>query len=331
MNDLLPPEYMIRRPTMEDLAAVTHLVRLYDLQQDGETTFTENDMGEEWEKPRFRLDEDAWVICAPGEDGAPLVVGYQEVWNRKDHAFLQGDGYVHPDFNGRGIGTTLLRLAEARAREHIPLAPEEARVYIRNGVSGSDPAARELHENEGYVPVRYFWKMQVELKEAPPEPEWPHGIRLQPFRAGQDERRVFDAMEEAFRDHWWHIPWDYDWWCRRWFDDDTFAPGLWFIAVDGEEIAGGALCTYREQTGWVATLGVRRPWRRMGLGLALLRMAFGAFYQRGTRTVALGVDAGNPTGATRLYQKAGMQVAVENVLYEKELRPGVELVAAGES
>jgi len=39
----------------------------------------------------------------------------------------------------------------------------------------------------------------------------------------------------------------------------------------------------------------------------------------------LGVDASNPTGATRLYQKVGMQVTVEDVVYEKELRPGREL------
>ena len=38
----------------------------------------------------------------------------------------------------------------------------------------------------------------------------------------------------------------------------------------------------------------------------------------------LGVDASNPTGATRLYKKAGMQVDSEYVTYEKELRPGVE-------
>jgi ribosomal protein S18 acetylase RimI-like enzyme len=40
------------------------------------------------------------------------------------------------------------------------------------------------------------------------------------------------------------------------------------------------------------------------------------------KTIGLGVDAQNPTGATRLYQKAGMYPASEFVTYEKELRPG---------
>ena len=69
-------------------------------------------------------------------------------------------------------------------------------------------------------------------------------------------------------------------------------------------------------------MGVRRPWRKKGLGLALLTHSFAEFYKRGTNTIGLGVDAANPTGATRLYQKAGMTAANEYVSYEKELRAG---------
>jgi ribosomal protein S18 acetylase RimI-like enzyme len=76
--------------------------------------------------------------------------------------------------------------------------------------------------------------------------------------------------------------------------------------------------------GWVGTLGVRRPWRKKGLGLALLLHSFGEFHKRGMKTIGLIVDAANPTGATHLYQKAGMHIASEFVIYEKELRPGRE-------
>jgi ribosomal protein S18 acetylase RimI-like enzyme len=70
---------------------------------------------------------------------------------------------------------------------------------------------------------------------------------------------------------------------------------------------------------------VRRPWRKKGLGLALLTHSFGEFYKRGMKTIGLGVDASNPTGATRLYQRAGMTVASEFLTFEKELRPGRSL------
>jgi ribosomal protein S18 acetylase RimI-like enzyme len=76
----------------------------------------------------------------------------------------------------------------------------------------------------------------------------------------------------------------------------------------------------------VNALGVRRPWRKHGLGLALLTHSFGEFFRRGEQIVGLGVDAENQTGATRLYQRAGMQVASEYVVYLKELRPGRDII-----
>ena len=69
-------------------------------------------------------------------------------------------------------------------------------------------------------------------------------------------------------------------------------------------------------------LGVRPAWRTKGLGLSLLHLSFGEFYKRGTKTIGLGVDASNNTGATRLYQKAGMHTVSEFVTFEKEFRAG---------
>ena len=77
--------------------------------------------------------------------------------------------------------------------------------------------------------------------------------------------------------------------------------------------------------GWVGTLGVTRSYRRNGLGLALLQHSFNEFYKRGRKQVGLGVDAGSLTGAVRLYERAGMHVAVRFDLYEKELRAGRDI------
>lgn len=117
-------------------------------------------------------------------------------------------------------------------------------------------------------------------------------------------------IEEAFRDHWEYTPADLAAWSRRRFDYQSFDPTLYFLALQGDKIAGGALCRHK-QAGWVTQLAVRPPWRRIGLGLARLRHSFAESFRRGTRTVGLSVDAGNPTGATRLYEKAGMRVAEE--------------------
>ena len=107
----------------------------------------------------------------------------------------------------------------------------------------------------------------------------------------------------------------------------SFDPTLWFLAFDGDKLAGGPLCRYDKDLhiGWVNQLAVLRLWRRKGLGIALLLHSFAEFYRRGIVNVGLGVDAQNLTGATRLYERAGMHVALQHDTYEKELRAGQEL------
>ncbi|HCR71100.1 MAG TPA: GNAT family N-acetyltransferase, partial [Anaerolineae bacterium] len=135
-------------------------------------------------------------------------------------------------------------------------------------------------------------------------------------------RLVWEADNEAFRDHWGSHDLKYEEWHQRKLERPEYDPTLWLIAWDGDQIAGFSQNRYLNEIGWVGTLGVRRPWRKKGLALALLTHSFAEFYNRGIKTVGLGVDAANPTGATRLYEKAGMSVANEYVVYEKELRAG---------
>jgi len=292
---------------------------------DGDPTFatTEEELNRFWHAPNVRLETDLWVV----ETEVGKIVGYQEFDNRYAHASLMGDGYVHPAFHGRGIGTAMLRTLETRAREEIKLAKPDLRVFIRNGMPVGDTPARELHEAEGYRSIRFSWRMEIKLDEAPRMPVWPAGMELRPFLLEEHNHAVFEAHEEAFSDHWGHTPGTFERWQYRMTNREDFDPALWFIAWDkrSEQIAGYSLCRYRMGTGWVGTLGVRRAWRKQGLGEALLLHSFGEFYKRGMKTIGLGVDAENPTGATRLYKKAGMYVAAEYVIYEKELRSGRDI------
>lgn len=317
----LPSNLRLRAAQWTDLEPVAKLI-LDVCTNDGDAAVAvpPEELRAEWEIPGFTLETDAWVVTA--SDGR--VVGYEEFVNRYAHASLQGDGYVHPDFMGMGIGTAMLRALEERARREMALAEPEQRVFIRNAMSIGDTVSRAMHEAEGYKPIRFFWRMEISLDKAPPAPIWPEGIELRPFDVDAHTYLVYRAHEEAFHDHWGHTPRSFEEWKHRVIEGDDFDPSLYFIAWDGDQIAGYALDRYRNDIGWVGTLGVRRPWRKRGLGLALLYHSFGEFYRRGTTVISLGVDAANPTGATRLYQKAGMHVAAEYVNYEKELRPGKE-------
>ena len=235
------------------------------------------------------------------------------------------NGNVHPDFKGRGIGTTLLHAVEKRAREIIELAEPDARVFIKTTINRNEPDGVALHQNEGYQPDRYHWRMEIVLNDPPEKPKLPEGIELRPFIKGVHDVAVWQAQNEAFRDHPGSQEASLEEWRRYRFDDPEFDPSLWVIAWDGEEVAGFSMNRYRMGIGWIRTLGVRRPWRKRGLGEALLYHSFSEYFRRGMHIIGLGVDAHNPTGATRLYQKVGMHAASEHVTYEKELRPGREL------
>jgi len=315
----LDPSLKLRPVQWSDLNAVAQLI--YDVcEADGDTTVavTPEELKHEWETPEFVLERDSYLV----ETADGRIVGFEEFSNGHKHAILHTDGYVHPNFKGRGIGTALLRTIEKRALEEMKLAEPDVRVSLRSGIDNRDPSSHDLHRTEGYQPLRYHWRMEIVLNGAPAEPRLPEGIEFRPFIKGEHDVAVWNAQNESFRDHWGSHDVTLEEWKRSRFDDPEFDPTLWKVAWDGTEVAGFSINRYRMGIGWIRTLGVRRPWRKRGLGEALLYGSFGEFYRRGMKTIGLGVDAQNPTGATRLYQKVGMYAASEFVTYEKELRPG---------
>ena len=318
MSDLLAPGYSVRHPVFADAAAVHAVIVASEIEEFGESEgFGIDDIEGDWKQ--LDLDQDAWVAIAP--DGA--FAGYGYVKDRR-HVRLDVEIYVHPGHYGQGIGTTLVRLAEARAREHVALAPPGMRVVVNNWINALNPQARSLLAREGYTAVRHFFRMEIDLSEEPPAASWPVEVALRNGEADEDLRAFYETSDEAMADHWGHVTISFEEWRER-RTRSNFDPSLCFLVVSAGEPAGAVMCSISDGIGWIDTLAVRRPWRRRGLGFALLTHAFRELYGRGMRRLALGVDAESPTGATRLYERAGMRVAQQYVTYSKELRAGIEL------
>jgi mycothiol synthase len=296
---------IVRRPSLEDAPAVTELLRLVEEAATGEPEWSEADLTHEWS--RLDLDQDAWLVEV---DGRPA--GYVHVERRGEHVIA--DGYVHPGLERRGIGSELLRVTEERAREL-----DAERLYNPTWVG--DPCVDALYERLGYSPARYFWRMLAEL-DAEPTVRLPAGIELRRMRYPDDARTVYETLDESFADHWNHRPRTFEEWAPRVFGRPDFEADLSWLALEGDEVVGASANNWKHNGdwGWIGALGVRRPWRRRGIGEALLEASFAGFFRRGERRVALGVDAQSETGATRLYEKAGMRVLWESVVYEKDLR-----------
>jgi mycothiol synthase len=250
-------------------------------------------------------DEDTWLV---EEDGRIVALG----WHEPEGEVSFAAGAVHPDVRGRGLGAELVARGVARAR-----AAGAARLHY--GTIARDKGAPELLTAHGFREVRRFYRMAIEVDGPPSVPSLPAGLAIETFR--EDEAEAFHhALDDAFQDHWEHHPQPWQEWWKRHRDTPGYDPTLWFVVRDGDEIAAIARNdANRNDGGWVGALGVRRPWRGRGLGKALLLHTFAELHRRGITRVSLGVDAENPTGATRLYQGVGMTVEMEHVIYEKSL------------
>ena len=168
--------------------------------------------------------------------------------------------------------------------------------------------------------MRVFREMRIALQAPPRAAEWPDGLRVVPFEPDRDALAFHAAHQEAFADHWDYTPRDFEAWSKSFLHSDRFDPALWCVVRAGEEIAAGTISSAATYGGgFVLALFTRRPWRKRGVGAALLDDAFGRFWARGEHNVGLGVDAASDTGAFRLYERAGMAPALGWVAYEKQL------------
>ena len=324
-HTMLPKGFTERPASMADLDAATELFNICSEAQIGNNESTRANVANAWNTPGFNQKTDQRMIHSP--DG--VLVGYSEVWTLNPtpvHPMVWGR--VHPDYEGLGIGSFLLHWAEQRSRQVLDKVPPQARVSFRTHCWDSYTPAKDLLEGFGMDLIRHGYQMRIQLSDPPSVGPEPEGIRIRTFRP-KDAEAVYRADDEAFQDHFGYAPIGFDRFKHHFINDPSFDPDLWFLAVDGDEVAGICLCRKEsredDSMGWVSSLGVRRQWRRRGIALALLQTSFSAYWQRGKTQVGLGVDAQNLTGALHLYTKAGMHVHRKSNLYEKELRAGIEL------
>jgi mycothiol synthase len=252
------------------------------------------------------LAADTWLV---DEDGGIVALGWVE--KQDDRGFAVN--IVHREQRGRGLGSRLLERSEERLHalgvgqiHNVTLAPDVAAVSLLTG--------------RGYREARRFWEMTIELgDEPPPDVVLPEGLVIEPF--AEDLARAFHAtLEEAFSEHWGHQPDSFEEWWKRQLAKPDHDPSLWFLVrVDGEIVAATRNDPERSGGGWIGALGVLPAWRGRGLARALLLHSFREFHRRGLRRVGLGVDSENATGATKLYESVGMQVDMEQVVWEKLL------------
>lgn len=299
---------IIRSPRQEDAEAVYNLVIACDIEDFGAPDFDLQELLDMWSG--FDMENNVWVV----ENQDKKLVGY---------AFLEEDseeklfsyGFVLPSARGNGVGTMLLNAIEERAKVLANSSGIPKR--LQNLIPTLCEDAQTLLKLWGFNPVRFYKRMSIRMDEVPSMPLILDGITITAFVPNQDERSVYDAYVEAFADHWDFEAPDFEAWLQK-TKLSSFQPEWWFLARDEQgTIAGFALSRMNEDTLFINQIGVRRPYRGRGLGMALLQQALYASYEAGQPVVSLGVDTANLSGAYRLYEKVGMKAIHETTLLEK--------------
>jgi GNAT superfamily N-acetyltransferase len=311
--------FTIRAPREDEVAAIVDLMNACTVDEIGVPDAEHDEVLSVWRKRSFDRERDAWVA----ETGDGRLVGYGFVELETEGGDLLIDVYTDPGYKGVGIGSALSERGERRAVEVAGDQGKEPPVEVFRGAFPGTEGA-EFLAARGYEVTRSFIRMRIDMDAPPPEPEWPDGITVAGFERGLDEHRYHEALDEGFQDHWRWTPVAFDEWVQGMIEhDDGFDGSLWFRAMDGDEVAGAIVGRPRTSedpdAGWIQDLAVRRPWRRRGIALALLQHEFGVLYRRGIRAAMLAVDADSPTGATHLYERAGMREFRRMDVYTKTI------------
>jgi ribosomal protein S18 acetylase RimI-like enzyme len=298
----LPPGYMLRRAVASDAPAIQALLNACESADCSEDRQVDFEIGADLLDPDIDVEQDWFPIVdqrgEPAAFGAAYCASGAEPFT---------NAFVGPAHRGRGLSAAVLELAERRVRQRLADGTADRPSLL---TVCEDTKTRRIAwlGGRGYRRVRDSYAMRIDLSQGFASPSVPAGIDMREARLPDDERAAHAADVEAYVDHFGYYPMSFAAW-KSWYEaQPEFDPALWLIAWDGSEVAGQVVGAVRGDAAYVGSVAVRKPWRGHGLALALLLEEFARFYARGRDDVYLFVDAYNPTGAVRLYEKAGMTI-----------------------
>jgi mycothiol synthase len=299
----------LRAPRDEDFDAMLELMNAHQVAVYGEADVTADELRTWLTTPSIDPQRDIRLLEKDGR-----LIGYVDA-DKTSEAPPRwwSDVKLSPDSDPGGVLTELFAWLDERVQFGL----------LRVWTSVTDRRLLEAFAKHGFEEARHSYRMEISLESEPAEPKWPDGIAVRPFDPG-DERKLYEVHTEVWQDT--SDPWEesFEEWQHWLTKREGFDPSLWFLAFADDELEAYSLCRPDDSdpnAGYVNLLGVRRPRRRRGLGEALLLHSFRAFRDRGYTRGTLGVDASSPTGATRLYERAGMTVYRDTVFLDRDARP----------
>ena len=306
----LPDGYTARAiDPASDFRAVSELLRACDRHDVGTEDHLDVWITQMWGGPHYR----GGIAI---EDRAGVLVGTGEMEAVDPVVFVDLFVSVLPAHRP-AVRRLLVAWGEARA------------VELAGGITSLVVAARAEDSSFGHEladlgcsHARTFWHMHRALPATDQRWEPPGGVTVRPSIPGEDDRVIFEVMNEAFTGHFGYVPVTQDAWWREQHSSALYDPSMFFVAETDGRVAGAASCHLMGDVGWIGEIGVLGPFRGRGIGKALLRRGFHELAARGATWARLNVDSENEAGATRLYESVGMRVRRAFHVYEKRVGAG---------
>ncbi|MEM9808334.1 MAG: GNAT family N-acetyltransferase [Cyanobacteria bacterium P01_D01_bin.56] len=311
-----------------DFAAIASLINTCREADDLDSRTSVTDVQEDFASPRFDINRDLRLW----RDGRGNVVAIAELWHdsQPNETEFLGSVYfdIHPHVRGEGLEETIMAWAEQRLQEASQ--DKSLPLVLQTGCRDKLTERKNLLQQFGFTPERYFFQLQRSLAEEIVVPSLPAGWIIRTVDAERDAENWVAMFNQSFVDHWNHSPMtveDFHYYSS--FKDHN--PELDLVI----ETAEGKLVTFcysmidpeynqrlERQEGHVCLLGTRRGYRRQGLARTLLAAGLQRLQSRGMATATIGVDAQNPNGAVALYTSVGFTQKFRSTVYRRVLACG---------
>lgn len=278
----------------------------------------------EMTEPGFDPDRDLRLW----EDANGRLIGFAQMWIPPEPAEHQ-EGHlwfrIHPEARQQGLESEAVTWAETRMQAVKSATNLPTKLLASCREHEADRIA--LFESYKLTYERCFFRMVRSLQQPIPNSVLPSGFQVRYFDETQDLEPWVELYNHTFVDHWgFHtLTVEQE---QHWRQDPNYRADLDLLAIAPDGTFAGFCCGEIDveenqqrgvKEGWIARLGTRRGFRRLGLGRALLLAGLQRLQQEGMEKVLLGVDTENPNQALSLYESVGFQKKHANWLYARWL------------
>ena len=191
---------------------------------------------------------------------------------------------LRPSRSSAGVASAARSSCATRSvsRTGSPLEDPDGQVLVRAHAEESEIGHRTLLERRGFGPVRHFFLMRRPSLDDVPDVPLPDGLAFRTVRP-EEHRAIWDAEDEAFRDHWGaHAHTEHEFQVTFGRVRTGYGPVGGRLGRRSRSPASSRPGSGPKRTSDSASSAAgsrrsasRRPWRKRGLGRAMTAAALG--------------------------------------------------------